>query len=102
LAITKTRAAAIGIDRIGKVFKVVGPNLRECLVCEQLFSRQASAEHAKMACYPARSLRCDPFVTKKRRSVNRFAVTIEPRVMRQIEKRNYSSFADKPGVEQDD
>jgi hypothetical protein len=29
--------------------------LRKCLVCEQLFSRRASAEHAKRVCYPARS-----------------------------------------------
>ena len=42
-------------DQIGKVFIVVGKDLRKCLVCEQLFSRRASAEHAKRVCYPARS-----------------------------------------------
>jgi hypothetical protein len=54
LSITKNRAAAISTDRIGKVSKVVDPNMRECLVCEQLFTRQASAGHAKLACYPAK------------------------------------------------
>jgi len=40
-------------DQIGKVFNVVGQNLRECLVCEQFFTRQASLEHSNVACYPA-------------------------------------------------
>jgi hypothetical protein len=65
LAAIKTSVAAILIDRIGKVFKVVGPNIGECFLCEGLFTRHVSAEHAKMACYPTRSLRCDPFVPKK-------------------------------------
>jgi len=42
-------------DQIGKVFLVVGQDVRKCLVCEQLFTRQASAEHAKVVCDPARS-----------------------------------------------
>jgi len=41
-------------DQIGKVFIVVGQDVRKCLICEQLFTRRASAEHAKMVCYPAR------------------------------------------------
>jgi hypothetical protein len=43
-------AAAASADRIGKVFLVVGQDVRKCLVCEQLFTRRASAEHAKVAC----------------------------------------------------
>lgn len=35
-------------DRIGKVFFAVGSDLRQCLVCGDLFSRQAAAEHAEV------------------------------------------------------
>jgi len=38
-------------DRTGKVF-VVNQGMRTCLVCNQEFSRQESAEHAKVLCYP--------------------------------------------------
>jgi hypothetical protein len=34
------------------VFLVVGQRVRQCLVCEELFTRRASAEHAKVICYP--------------------------------------------------
>ena len=44
-------------DQIGKVFIVVGQDMRECLVCEQFFSRRSSAKHASVPCYPAHSLR---------------------------------------------
>jgi hypothetical protein len=37
-------------DQIGKVFIVVGQGVRQCLICEQLFTRRASADHAKVAC----------------------------------------------------
>jgi hypothetical protein len=37
-------------DQIGKVFVVVGQDVRRCLICEQFFTRRASAEHAKVAC----------------------------------------------------
>jgi len=40
-------------DQIGKVFRAVGRDLRQCLVCEQLFGRQAAAEHAEVTCHPA-------------------------------------------------
>ncbi len=52
MAAIKTSAAVIRTDRTGKVF-VVHQGMRTCLVCERRFSRQASAEHAKVACYPA-------------------------------------------------
>ena len=41
-------------DRVGKVFIVVGQDVRKCLICEQPFTRRAASEHAKVACYPAR------------------------------------------------
>ena len=41
-------------DQIGKVFLVVGLDVRRCLVCEQFFTRRASAEHAKVVCFPPR------------------------------------------------
>ena len=37
-------------DWIGKVFFAVGSDLRQCLVCGELFSRQAAAEHAEVDC----------------------------------------------------
>jgi hypothetical protein len=40
-------------DQVSKVFLVVGQRVRQCLVCEELFTRRASAEHAKVICYPA-------------------------------------------------
>ena len=40
-------------DQVGKVFIAVGQRVRKCLVCEELFTRRASAEHSKVICYPA-------------------------------------------------
>jgi hypothetical protein len=45
-------AACARTDQVGKVFVVVGQRVRKCLVCEELFTRQASAEHSKVICYP--------------------------------------------------
>ena len=45
-------AACARRDQVGKVFLVVGQRVRQCLVCEELFTRRASAEHAKVICYP--------------------------------------------------
>lgn len=45
-------------DQTGKLFLVVGQDVRRCLVCEQLFTRQASAEHAKVACSPTKASQC--------------------------------------------
>ena len=39
-------------DRIGKVFIVVGQDVRKCLICDQLFTRRAASEHATAACQP--------------------------------------------------
>lgn len=52
---TQRGAGSTRSDQIGKVFIVVGQDVRKCLICEQTFTRQASAEHAKAACFPARS-----------------------------------------------
>jgi hypothetical protein len=38
-------------EKIGKVFCVLDENLRLCLVCEEAFTRQGAAEHARTACY---------------------------------------------------
>ena len=46
-------AACARTDQVGKVFVVVGQRVRKCLVCEELFTRRASAEHSKVICYPA-------------------------------------------------
>jgi hypothetical protein len=47
---TRRGADSTRTDQIGKVFVVVGQDVRKCLVCEQLFTRRASAEHAKALC----------------------------------------------------
>jgi hypothetical protein len=52
---TRRDAGSIRSDQIGKVFLVVGQDVRKCLICEGVFTRRVSAEHAKVACYPVRS-----------------------------------------------
>jgi hypothetical protein len=44
-------ASSIRTDQIGKVFLVVGQDVRKCLVCEQLFTRRTASEHAKVSCH---------------------------------------------------
>ena len=39
-------------DQIGKVFFAVGRDVRQCLVCGELFTQRAAADHAKVDCYP--------------------------------------------------
>jgi hypothetical protein len=51
----KRDAGSLHTDQIGKVFVCVGKNVRQCLVCEQLFTRRAASEHTKGAC-PVNSL----------------------------------------------
>jgi len=36
-------------DRIGKVFYVLGQGMRQCLICDGVFTGQAAAEHAGTA-----------------------------------------------------
>jgi hypothetical protein len=47
---TPRDAGSLHTERIGKVFVAVGQNVRQCLVCEQLFTRRAASEHANVAC----------------------------------------------------
>jgi hypothetical protein len=49
---TRRETRSPGSDRIGKVFIVVGRDVRKCLICDQLFSRRAASDHAKAACQP--------------------------------------------------
>jgi hypothetical protein len=35
------------------VFCVVGHNVRRCLICERLFTRQTAVAHAETACRPS-------------------------------------------------
>jgi hypothetical protein len=46
-------AGSVRSDQIGKVFIVVGQDVRQCLICDGLFTRHGAAEHAKVACNPA-------------------------------------------------
>jgi hypothetical protein len=46
------------MDRVGKVFTAYPP-LRRCLVCDLLFTREASREHSTQTCFPVPSA-CPP------------------------------------------
>jgi hypothetical protein len=45
--------ATVPRDRLGKVFVVFVNGTRRCLVCERLFTRDASREHCEVRCVPA-------------------------------------------------
>ena len=55
--IAQKDAGYVGNDQIGKVFIVVGQDVRRCLVCEQFFTRRTAAEHSGTVCHsrPVRS-----------------------------------------------
>jgi hypothetical protein len=36
---------------IGKVFIVVGLDMRQCLICDAVFTRQGAAEHYRAVCH---------------------------------------------------
>lgn len=38
-------------NNVGKVFCVLNENLRLCLICDEVFTRQGAAEHATTVCY---------------------------------------------------
>jgi len=44
-------AAVTSTDQISKVFIVVSQDMRQCLICDCAFTRQAAAEHADTVCY---------------------------------------------------
>lgn len=46
------RHAAASDDQIGKVFIVVGQDMRQCLICDGVFTKQGSAVHADAVCHP--------------------------------------------------
>jgi hypothetical protein len=46
-------SASTSDDRIGKPFLVVAGNIRKCLVCEELFTREQAPRHSRVVCYPA-------------------------------------------------
>ena len=48
------RGEGVADDRIGKVFMMLSHDTRKCLVCEQVFTREVSRDHAKVACYPTK------------------------------------------------
>ena len=39
-------------DSVGKAFRVLDDSLRLCLICEEVFTRQGAAAHAKALCLP--------------------------------------------------
>ena len=43
------------IDQTGKVFQVVGHDVRKCLVCEDLFTPRGASQHARVVCDMART-----------------------------------------------
>ena len=45
-------AGSTRTDQTGKVFLVVGQDVRKCLVCEKFFTRRTASEHAKALCVP--------------------------------------------------
>jgi hypothetical protein len=45
-------------DKVGKIFVVKGPR-RRCLVCDVLFTHEASRIHSDEICFPAPSA-CPP------------------------------------------
>lgn len=46
--IPQNGTGSIRIDQTGKVFICVGQDLRQCLICEGVFTRRAASEHAKV------------------------------------------------------
>ena len=45
-------------DQVGKAFRVIGRDLRQCLICDGLFTVQGAAAHAERRCNPSqRSLK---------------------------------------------
>ena len=43
----------VGSDQIGKVFCVVGRDMRQCLICDEVFTPQTAAMHAYTECLPS-------------------------------------------------
>jgi hypothetical protein len=53
IMVTKaTSASSVRLDQTGKAFMVLCQGMRQCLVCDKIFTRQAAAAHAGTVCYP--------------------------------------------------
>ena len=37
---------------IGKIFVALGKDMRQCLICDGVFTKQGAAEHSNVACSP--------------------------------------------------
>ena len=44
-------AAGTSTDRVGKVFVALAHDMRKCLICDGVFTRQGAAEHAGVVCH---------------------------------------------------
>ncbi len=42
-------------EKIGTVFLALDVDLRQCVTCSRVFSRQGAYEHSKTICYPPAS-----------------------------------------------
>jgi hypothetical protein len=51
--------AAVHADRIGKVFSVLDQEMRQCLICDGVFTRHTAVGHAGTACLPQSSSSVD-------------------------------------------
>jgi hypothetical protein len=38
---------------IGKIFVALSQDMRQCLICDGVFTRQGAAAHAGVACHPS-------------------------------------------------
>jgi hypothetical protein len=49
---TQEGAGSARTDQIGTVFIVVRQDLRQCLICEGVFTRRDASEHSTVRCMP--------------------------------------------------
>ena len=56
----KVDTVAVSNDLIGKPFLVMADQLRKCMVCGEVFSRQEAFRHSRVICYPKEPERCEP------------------------------------------
>jgi hypothetical protein len=54
---TGGRAVAMQQSRndevVGKIFVALSQDMRQCLICDGVFTRQGAAEHADAVCHPS-------------------------------------------------
>jgi len=44
--------ATTSVDVVGKVFVALSRDMRQCLICDRVFTKQGSAAHADAVCHP--------------------------------------------------